>query len=557
MMERIIEADHQLKLFFEKYLLNIILIFAFLVRFIGLNAGLPYIYNRPECGIVNPVINMLVTGNLNTRQFQWPGSFITYLLAILFGIILAVYYIYSLLCGYVHNLTEFRHLVRSNPVFYYDKTPILFHFLGRLLMFFFALVTIYLVYLVAKRLFNKWVGLLAAFCLSISPLHVRWSQFMRPDIAAAMLVMFSLYFLLRFIDETKNTKWLILSSLFAGFSITAKYTSGVIIFPILIHCLITDSKETRLLTGRYLINFLKIKTNLSRALLFIFIGFFIFAPFVILDFKHAIKGIMFVAVSSKDPYLRRLPGIQNHIWYLKDALRSSIGGLFFEIFAALGLCSILYKKLYKEYLFLVFPVLSYLIMGFGSLRRPHRLMPVYPFEAMLFGVGFYYSYRFIFQRNLFKAHRLKISLLFIIALIFASYHPVISDIKHGIELTKPDTRTIAKEWIEKNLPSGSKIAYESCVVPLHVKPRSDFTLIFTIDGYSGILSKPLSYYKNQGVNYIIISCFLQRDLAEVDAKYRATFSQKYQELKNGAQLIKCFTRNKETNGPPIEIYKMK
>jgi len=543
--------------FFDRYALFLILIFALFIRFIGLDSGLPYLYNLRDYEIVNPAINILVTGDLNTHHFIWPGSFATYLLTILFGIILAVYFTYCLLFGYVHNLTEFRQLIRSNPVFYYDINPILFHFIGRLLMVFFALVTIYLVYLVAKRLFNKQAGLLAAFCLSISPLHIEQSRVMRPDITAAMLVMFSMYFLLRFIDESKNTKWLILSSLFAGFSIAAKYTAGVIIFPILIHCLTTDSKELGLFTSRYFINFLKIKTNLSKALVFIFIGFFIFAPFVILDFKHAIRGIMFVAASPKDPYLRRLPGIQNHIWYLKDALRSSIGGLFFEIFAGLGVCLILYKKLYKEYLFLVFPILSYLIIGCGNLRRPHWIMPVYPFEAILFGVGLYGSYRFIIQRNLFKAHRLKISLLFIIALIFASYRPVIRDIKRGIELTKPDTRTIAKEWIENNLPSGSKIAYEGYIVTLHVKPRGDFTLIFIADPHSGVLSQPLPYYKNQSVDYIIISCFLQKDLAKMAAKYRVTFPQRYQELKNGAQLTKCFMRDKESQGPRIEIYKLK
>ena len=113
-MWKIKYLSRTLKLSSETYLLFLILIFALFIRFIGLDSGLPYIYDRLDYEIVNPAINILVTGDLNTHQFKWPGSFITYLLAILFGIILVFYYIYCFLRGYVHNLADFKHLVRNN-----------------------------------------------------------------------------------------------------------------------------------------------------------------------------------------------------------------------------------------------------------------------------------------------------------------------------------------------------------------------------------------------------------------------------------------------------------
>ena len=41
--------------------------------------------------------------------------------------------------------------------------------------------------------------------------------------------------------------WLVLASLFAGFSIAAKYTSGLIVVPILIFSLICDFEKNKLL----------------------------------------------------------------------------------------------------------------------------------------------------------------------------------------------------------------------------------------------------------------------------------------------------------------------
>lgn len=519
--------------------------FAFMIRFNGLNFGLPYLYLPDELNVMNSVMHMLATGDLNPHRFTHPNSFVMYLLAILYAIILAVYLIYCFLLGYTHNLIDLKQLVRNNPIFFY--------FIGRLLMVFFAVITIYLVYLIAKKLFNRSVGILASFCLAIAPLHIKHARFIRPDITTTMLVMFSIYFLLEYFEQNKNTKLLVLSSLFAGFSIATKYVSGIIIFPILIYCLIKDAKEKNLLTVKYVTDSFKIKTSLSRALLFIFLGFFIFAPFVILDFHHSIRDMAHMA-RGKHLGHERLPGIQNHIWYLKNALQKGISGLFFEIFAGLGLCLILFKKSFKKYLFLSFPIIFYIIMvGFGKLRWDRWLIPILPFEAILFGVGFYFSYKYFIQRKPFQVFKPVIFLLFAIILVLASFPTIIKDVNQGIKLSKTDTRTIAKEWIEKNIPSGCKIAYECYAPHLHIKPNRNFVLMNR--GWKKIASKPLSYYKNQSVDYIIITSSVKRKFYNEPDKY-AKEIYRYEELKNKTELIKVFDY-KENPGPKIWIYRLK
>lgn len=551
-MRAIMSLFFKLESFFDRYALFLILIFAFLIRLIGLNFGLPYLYHPDEPCVMNPVIKFLNSGDLNPHRFLWPGSFIMYILAIVLSIILSIYFVYCLLSGQVHNLIEFKKLIRSNPFFYYDVNPVFFHLVGRLLMVIFAVITVYLVYLVAKKLFNKPVGLFTAFCLAISPLHVIESRFIRPDIPSTMLIIASLYFLLKFCDENKGIKWLVLSSLFAGFSIATKYPSVLIVLPVLIHCLILDYKENRPFTFRYFADSAKLKTNLTKALFFICIAFFVFAPFVILDFRHALKDIIHMLGKSQLGQ-ERLPGIQNHLWYLKDPLWKGIGGLFFAIFAVVGFYLVLVKKSYKNFLFFIFPILYFLIIGCGRERWGRWLLPILPFVAIIFGLGFSESYKFLLQKKALQNHKLKIFLLFAILFILASLPVVIRDIKNGIKLTKIDTRTLAKGWVESNLPTGSKIVYEAFTPYLSINSRGNFVLIHVL--LKDFLSNTISYYKMLSVDYIITSTNYRDIFYKNPSRYMREVS-RYEELRRRAKLIKIF-KNKENPGPAIEIYELK
>ena len=66
----------------------------------------------------------------------------------------------------------------------------------------------------------------------------------------------------------------------------------------------------------------------------------------------------------------------------------------------MGLMLIAARRSYKHYLLLLFPTLYYIVMvGFGNLRFYRWLIPILPFEAMLFGVGLYTLYRYLINFN--------------------------------------------------------------------------------------------------------------------------------------------------------------
>lgn len=526
-----------------------ILILGFVLRFIGLDFGLPYLYEYDEHYAWN-ALYMNHSGDFNPHWFGHPGSFLMYSLAALFALITAVYFYFCFLSGRVHSVEEFDLFIKNSPLFYFGDNPVLFFFSARLLQVSFALTTIYLVYLSAKRVFNKQVGLLAAFCLSIAPLHIEFSRIIRTDMSATMLIMFTVYFLIRAFEGKADKKFLILASLFAGFAMSSRYIAAIVAFPILVYCVTFDYQAGALLKPKYILDCLKFKTNLSKVLLFIFIGFFLFAPFVILDFGNVMKDVKF-ELRGTQLGVERLPGIQNHLWYFKNAFKDGIGGVFFEVFAALGLSLVLLRKQTKKYLFLLFPIVFFLIIGCGKLKWSRWAIPVLPFEAVLFGVGFFGTYEFLMRMEVLRKFKVVTISLFALALIFASYPTVASDVKEGVRLSRTDSRTLAKHWAEENLPDGSIIAYEHFAPHLAVKPKRNFTIL-DFKWYS-IVSKPLSFYLDNQVDYIIITDYFKQKYNE--PKRFAVEIARYEDLKNKTELLKVFNYQ-DNPGPVIEIYKL-
>lgn len=77
----------------------------------------------------------------------------------------------------------------------------------------FGIITIYIVYLIGKKLVSKDLGLIAAIILSINPLHIYYSQEARMYALATLAVSVNILLLLKLIKEEKvNTVFLSLSN---------------------------------------------------------------------------------------------------------------------------------------------------------------------------------------------------------------------------------------------------------------------------------------------------------------------------------------------------------
>jgi 4-amino-4-deoxy-L-arabinose transferase-like glycosyltransferase len=110
-------------------------------------------------------------------------------------------------------------------VFWFLKLP--YVFFSELLMLFFSLGSVLLVYLVAKDLFNKWVAVIAAGLLVITPVFLYGTFSILAGVPTSFFILLSIYLYIR------NSN-LFLVGLFAGMAALTKFPAGLLFLGLLI-----------------------------------------------------------------------------------------------------------------------------------------------------------------------------------------------------------------------------------------------------------------------------------------------------------------------------------
>jgi hypothetical protein len=125
------------------------------------------------------------------------------------------------------------------------------------------------------------------------------------------------------------------------------------------------------------------------------------------------------------------------------------------------------------------------------------------------------------------------------------FQPLSQSIRHDILLTRRDTRTLAKEWIEAHIPTGNKIAVDWPVLspPLYgtwsLVPYSDKQYDITVIGERGLPRHPIAWYREHEFDYLIASSFVYNIRwisKELDAERQAY----YVALEQEHELIQVF-----------------
>ena len=98
-----------------------------------------------------------------------------------------------------------------------------------------GVLTIALVFFFAKRLYDYRVGLLAAFFLTIDPIHWLCSEKIWMETTLVLFILLALFFFFRGLE---HTHFLLLSGLFAGLAMLTKYTGIIVPIFILLFALV-------------------------------------------------------------------------------------------------------------------------------------------------------------------------------------------------------------------------------------------------------------------------------------------------------------------------------
>lgn len=409
----------------RNYFLFIIILAGIIVRITGIDFGLPFLYHNDEPLVVHYAL-AYSTGDFNPHFFKVP-PLLSYMLFFMYGI----FYCLGRAVGVFSNVKDFGFLFLNNPT--------LFYLIGRLMVgALFGSASIYLIYILAKRVFSKTVGLFSALFLAFNFLHVRNSHYIYFDIPLVFCVIL-FFILLHRLYENNRLRDYVYTGLLLGVSISVKYNAALLIVPLFL--IILRNK----ITGKdRLLEFFKKNIVLTALVL---TGLFLTNPFMFLDHRSFLENISKMPFSGVDP-----------LFHLKISLLESCG-LLLCIAAFFGMAFLVVKRNFFAIALSVFSIAYYITVVMVSQPAERYIFPLIP-SVIVFSAYF-------MDLLLSKVKQLNLRLVCAVFLCLILMAPSAGKIYLSNKLfLSEDTRTAAYNWIEKNIPANSRIALDA-TGPIH------------------------------------------------------------------------------------------
>jgi 4-amino-4-deoxy-L-arabinose transferase-like glycosyltransferase len=411
----------------------VVCLLALVLRVIGLQYGLPAIYNPDEVAIMARALSF-ATGTLNPHNFLYP-TFYFYVLFAWVGVYLA----FMWLTGRVESLAAMQRL------YFTDQTGIFTA--GRTLGVAAGTATVFLLLRLAGRLTDPRAAIAAAVFLAISPLHVRDSHYVKHDVPAtlaivmAYLAMTKVWLCQR--PEGPLRRDTILAGAACGVAFSTHYYCIFLAIPLTFA--IVSAWKTR---GSH-----EVIRQLAWGAAASALVFFALSPFLLVEPATAWRDITAnrqivvdraVSAGAFAPALR----YADMLW--TDA--------FGPVIALLGLAGALWMLIsvpLRAVFLLSFPV-PFLVFIANTAPASRYLNPVLPFVA-------------IFAAWLLSVLGTRLRarpVVFWIAVALAAAPGLVGSVKADLFLRQDDTRTLAERFIETNVPIGSTILIQPYSVAL-------------------------------------------------------------------------------------------
>jgi hypothetical protein len=556
----IIKANNIIKI------LLLIIFFGVALRYYG-------IYNAENTDEYNEVIEALRVGSGKFNYERWWKKGYQNILAVEYGI----YYVVGYTFGKFDSPMDFADKIVSdmNPLFV----------IGRYTTATLGILSILLLYVIGSKIYNKKIGLIASFLLTINSIHVWTSHLVNTDIPLLFFFLLSFYFVVQFYMSGKRIHY-ILAAFFGAFAINMKVLGvGIAVIFILAH--IMRSKEEGKGLKSYLFNY-----EILFSLIAFLIGFIISNPPIIFGFKQFID-FHFNVYSNTFNEVPYAEGSNAFFEYIILSIRELGVPLFLIVIAGL-VCALIRRSNWDIILFVFIIIMFTILSGTSFLVQNRYLMILFPGLYLLAG-------RFIeFSLNSMKFYNRKLMILFALLLIA---FPAYNSLKYVISLTNPNTSKVSEQWIEENIPAGSKLLIDAGKTIITFGPRLnqskenlekklnliknlkdgqtyDSPLVKIVDSYSSIYFELLlknipqityditstelgrnvesvKYYRENGFQYYIHNeglSFRYNDSIWRD-KYQKSV-EFYDSFRNEYELIKSFTPSITRSGSSIEIYKI-
>ena len=359
-------------------ILLFILIFALVVRLLGIAEGLPYIHHFDEPYIASTALQMMRSGDLNPHWFYYPG----FMMYACFGIdILHYLHLVGQSADSVNYIKDI--VINKDTGWNWTISHPSFYLWNRGLIAIFGTIAVYFTFLIGKEVSNNsYVGLIGACFVAASSELIKHSQVITPNMTGVLFVLGAVYFSLKFNSTRKNSD-LLNSLIFVGLAIATKYNYAIcMIIPML--SFLANAKHTKFNYVYGLVICFTIPT----------LVFFLFNPFTLINFSeflgHMSRMIRHYKVMGHGSHTIE-PGI-THFLFQIGIFKKEFGIVLLTI-SVFGM--ILSFKLKNGWLLFLFPAIYMLYMTRQRVDFHRNFIALYPFIGIWIGLAVYFCHEYL------------------------------------------------------------------------------------------------------------------------------------------------------------------
>lgn len=444
-MKSIRRQDHHLV-----FLISIFL-GALCIRAVGLRWGIPS-QNNPysafwadEPGILFAVLSLGKGDYLIEILQNYPLFY--YFSFVFFG----GYYIIGRIADLFSSLGDFQ------AQYLLDMSQYLL--IGRYFTLVAASLTVPVTHLVGRKLFGGRVGALASVFLLFSFGHVVYSKVFRLDTALPLIFLTSFYLLVNLLDTPPGRlRPYVLCALGLTLVTGTKVTGWSFLLPL---ALVPS------LTAGYFLKQPFRLPKLDRRFIFLLFVFLLTYIAVIAPFLPQLIATIQKSVASQ--WIERSyqnagamsPYTHSFFWHVSYVLPRQMGVTVYP-FVWLGLFLLPFEQeKRKKVLLLIALLLGYMVpIGFSVRTSWRDMLPMLPFLSIVAAYGFNWITAAFFNwiDPVSKRRQGIILSAVLTGLLLVPIHNIY---RQKVLILQMDTRDIARDWIEANLPATSKLAIES------------------------------------------------------------------------------------------------
>jgi YYY domain-containing protein len=364
------------------------------------------------------------------------------------------------------------------------------HLVGRMVSVLFDLATIYVVYLIGKRLYRQRVGLLAALFTALSVLLIQHAHFFVVDPVANAFILAGLYFAIRIFDEGKGLDYA-LFGLMLGLSVASKINAA----PLAVMVALAAAARVFSADGERFMQELKRAAGfLTLAAFLSLLTFRVFQP-------YAFEGPSFFNINLNERWLNNMAEIRAMnrgdtdapyalqwaarppiLFSLKNMILWGLGlplGLVAWAGWGLALWEMFLGRWRRHFIVVVWTGAYFLWQSWGFTPAMRYEIPVYPTLAIMAAWGLWRVWE---KTGEIRADRRRLAKIFVggIACVTVLW-TFIWALAFTSIYTRPLTRFEASEWIYSHIPAAMNVVveadgerlFEPLALPLNVVVAAD------------------------------------------------------------------------------------